>query len=212
MEEPTLYEGDCGHAVCVMQRRLCAEHITIEVDGIFGANTLDAVMKFQRERGLEVDGICGRLTWWALGIDPVIQASKLITPAEFALWYLRLQRAHHCLTYLERRPMILTSPPSWPDYMDCSAFATLCYYDARWQDPNGLGYDGYGNTSTLITNGRRVHLSHMTASDLVFYRDPDHVVVYVGGGWVVSMGQQGDPTERRYDYRVVDQVRTYARD
>ena len=33
------------------------------IDGIFGANTKNAVITFQRENGLDPDGIIGPLTW-----------------------------------------------------------------------------------------------------------------------------------------------------
>ncbi len=32
-------------------------------DGIFGAKTVEATKKFQREYGLEADGIVGAVTW-----------------------------------------------------------------------------------------------------------------------------------------------------
>ena len=211
MKEPTLYEGDHGHAVAVAQRRLCAEHVAVKVDGVFGPATLEAVVRFQREHHLKVDGIVGPQTWKALGIAPVITIGALTSPADYALWYLRLQQAHHCLSYQERRPMVLVRPPAWPPYMDCSTFVTLCYRDAGWPDPNGLRYDGYGYTGTLADHGVRVHLSQMAASDLVFYSDPDHVTIAVGDGRVVSMGQPGEPVERSYDYRPVAQVRSYPR-
>lgn len=38
----------------------------IDVDGIFGADTENAVRTFQRQYGLTVDGIIGRQTWYAI--------------------------------------------------------------------------------------------------------------------------------------------------
>ena len=38
------------------------------MDGIFGAKTYNAVVKFQKDRGLAVDGIVGKNTWAALGV------------------------------------------------------------------------------------------------------------------------------------------------
>lgn len=39
----------------------------LRADGSFGPRTKDAVMRFQRVKGLEVDGVVGPVTWRALG-------------------------------------------------------------------------------------------------------------------------------------------------
>jgi peptidoglycan hydrolase-like protein with peptidoglycan-binding domain len=39
------------------------------VDGIFGAKTKASVIKFQKSKGLTVDGIVGEKTWQALGLE-----------------------------------------------------------------------------------------------------------------------------------------------
>ena len=43
--------------------KLIQEKLGISADGIFGANTEDAVKNYQRTNGLSVDGIVGRNTW-----------------------------------------------------------------------------------------------------------------------------------------------------
>lgn len=58
---PLLKKGARGAAVEELQRLLM-----IDVDGIFGNGTDDAVRRFQRARGLEADGIVGSATWTAL--------------------------------------------------------------------------------------------------------------------------------------------------
>lgn len=70
-------EGSRGEAVLDVQARLAALGYDIVADergGIFGPSTLDAVRKFQQDRGLLVDGIVGGDTWrqlveasWRLG-------------------------------------------------------------------------------------------------------------------------------------------------
>ena len=42
---------------------------SLEVDGVFGCNTANAVKSFQYRKGLEIDGICGPKTLAALGIN-----------------------------------------------------------------------------------------------------------------------------------------------
>jgi peptidoglycan hydrolase-like protein with peptidoglycan-binding domain len=66
--KPVLGKGDTGPFVEDLQddlnRELAGCHLT--VDGDFGSLTEDAVMDYQRSRGLDVDGICGEQTWNAL--------------------------------------------------------------------------------------------------------------------------------------------------
>lgn len=66
--EGMIQMGDSGEAVCWMQEKLC-EHGYLrknEIDGFFGKITLGALLAFQFENGLDVDGICGPATKAAL--------------------------------------------------------------------------------------------------------------------------------------------------
>lgn len=60
---PTLREGDRGEAVKELQRILNNWGANLVADGVFGANTKTAVIKFQGQRGLMMDGIVGQKTW-----------------------------------------------------------------------------------------------------------------------------------------------------
>ena len=65
----TLKKGSRGPAVQELQRKLISlGYITEGIDGIFGANTDQAVRQFQKAHGLKVDGIVGPATKKALGI------------------------------------------------------------------------------------------------------------------------------------------------
>lgn len=116
--------------------------------------------------------------------------------AEVAQAALKALRQKQNYEYDEIRPIpgSLFGPP--PIRIDCSGFYTLCSKWAGLPDPNGNGYDGSGNTSTLIAHMRRVRSPVPGAA--VFYGGtagyPQHVAVYVGGGKVVSMGAPGDPS------------------
>ncbi|WP_295455267.1 glycosyl hydrolase 108 family protein [uncultured Thiodictyon sp.] len=61
---PTLRVGDAGAAVRALQGGL-----GMDPDGAFGPSTYDALMHYQRERGLHVDGVAGRQVWRALGLQ-----------------------------------------------------------------------------------------------------------------------------------------------
>ena len=66
---PVLRIGNRGQHVAELQRIL-----GIQSDGIFGVVTRNAVITFQRSRGLLVDGIVGNQTWTAL------RGSAQVTP------------------------------------------------------------------------------------------------------------------------------------
>jgi hypothetical protein len=62
--------GDRGPAVRQVQAAL-----SIAVDGVFGAQTEQAVKRFQRRKGLTADGIVGPQTRDALGLEPFASGS-----------------------------------------------------------------------------------------------------------------------------------------
>lgn len=64
---PTLKVGSRGQYVVDLQIKLGASgHSVGDIDGVFGKRTEDAVKAFQREHGLDADGICGMQTWAAI--------------------------------------------------------------------------------------------------------------------------------------------------
>lgn len=63
---PTLRPTSEGAAVRVLQQRLQAKGHEVDVDGVFGQQTLAAVNAFQQANGLGVDGVVGPRTWDAL--------------------------------------------------------------------------------------------------------------------------------------------------
>jgi hypothetical protein len=60
---PTLKLGSTGSSVKAVQRRL-----RVPTTGYFGSQTVAAVKRFQRSRGLKADGIVGPATARALGV------------------------------------------------------------------------------------------------------------------------------------------------
>lgn len=63
----TLRYGSYGAEVRYLQQKLYSKlYPAGTIDGIFGANTQNAVKEFQTENGLVADGIVGRNTWAAL--------------------------------------------------------------------------------------------------------------------------------------------------
>ncbi len=62
-----LGRGSAGEAVRDLQRNLSALGYPLVVDGIFGRDTEKAVRTFQRDYGLDADGIVGPRTFAAIG-------------------------------------------------------------------------------------------------------------------------------------------------
>jgi peptidoglycan hydrolase-like protein with peptidoglycan-binding domain len=63
-------EGTRGDAARQVQGRLAARGWTIDVDGDFGAASTAVLRRFQKDKGLAMDGICGIRTWTALWTTP----------------------------------------------------------------------------------------------------------------------------------------------
>ncbi len=70
VETAVLRQGSTGAEVKEVQRRLKNwGYYTGSVDGIFGAGTKKAVIAFQKKNGLTADGIVGKATYAALGMN-----------------------------------------------------------------------------------------------------------------------------------------------
>jgi len=115
--------------------------------------------------------------------------------------------------------------PNIPEYCDCSEFATWTFKCAGFKDPNGLDYNGYGNTYTMVSEGRKVGSIRdaVPGRSLVFYGRtswgaPTHVAIYVSHHQklvfkryaVVSHGSEGGPFFLDYRYRHdIHSIRVY---
>lgn len=95
--------------------------------------------------------------------------------------------------------------PNVPPYEDCSSFVTWCYWVSGAPDPNGFGYNGYGNTGTQYPHGTRITLAAARMGDLIFYGwsngEPEHVALSAGNGMVVSNGSEAGPLYEKATYR-----------
>lgn len=68
--QATVYWGSRGAEVRSVQTKLKQwGYYDGAVDGVFGQDTYDAVVRFQRKNGLAVDGVAGPATLAAMGIS-----------------------------------------------------------------------------------------------------------------------------------------------
>ena len=75
VETAVLRRGSTGGEVKEVQRRLKMwGYYGGEVDGIYGTRTVEAVKLFQRKNGLAVDGVAGKATFAALGMNESVKA------------------------------------------------------------------------------------------------------------------------------------------
>lgn len=76
--------GSTGEEVTLLQTYLNKLGFTCAVDGIYGAETKNAVAAYQESKGIQVDGICGiQETWPALDADMETEIPYVATSVEF---------------------------------------------------------------------------------------------------------------------------------
>ena len=81
-DKPTIRRGSKGEYVTLCQTKLLALGYDLGsygADGSFGAKTVEAVKKFQKDRGLTADGIVGPMTWAELDKGSVAEILYTVT-------------------------------------------------------------------------------------------------------------------------------------
>lgn len=119
----------------------------------------------------------------------------------YALWGVTHKDQIH---YVQARPMDqLNHVGHLPWYTDCSEFVTTIYKWADAVDPNGWGFNGYGNTDTLYSHGEFISLWDAKSADVVIWRNwggygTHHTAVITdttikSDPMLVSMGSESGP-------------------
>ena len=224
--------GSRGRDVRAVQRALRkagARPTGSPINNVFDETMAAEVRTFQSTHGLDADGEAGDQTFTAL--EPFFDAygrrllaavtrelasptgirQRIVAAADVGV---RNRDAIHYTQDGRRMQGVREQRrlPRFPEFEDCSSFATWCYWVAGAPDPNGRGYDGFGFTGTQVTQG--TVSSNARPGDLVFYGGgsvPKHVAVYVGNGRVVSHGSEPGPLLLPLDYRSDrSQIRSYV--
>jgi peptidoglycan DL-endopeptidase CwlO len=190
---------DLGPAVAALQRAL---HIT--ADGQFGPQTLRAVKRFQRSRGLLVDGEVGVHTRAALGIPlnrHVVHGGYRGgggTPGGGGRSHKHGNRHNHHHHHsggssLGARAVALAkrelgTPYVWggesPSGFDCSGLVEYVY--AR------LGVHLPRVAAAQYSAGRHVSRRSLRTGDLVFFNGLGHVGIYIAGNRFIHSPHAGD--------------------
>jgi hypothetical protein len=155
---------------------------------------------FQKDRGIEDDGVYNEKTHKALGFSFQILPGGKHHPAidGFGVWLFERCAVVSARHRLKRAAMFAHGTAPWhyagpgapaemqrkrmqgvrdallpadhPIFEDCSSGFTWLCYVAGIPDPNNLGYNGTGFTGTMVGHGRQV--KEPDIGDAVFYKDP----------------------------------------
>lgn len=220
--------GMTGADVFALQRALrAADCRKRKAAHHFGLRCRRNVKKFQKLQGLRVDGQVGDKTlarlakyydgygiWLIRKEARIVRAAAATDKVQQSVKTAYFLLAHRDETFYTQdaylRMRCITDrirPPRVPRWFDCSSACTWYRWVAGLPDPNGRGYDGYGFTGTMLEHGERV--SSPRPGDMTFYRGPDHVVIEVGSGMVISNGSSAGPYHLPRGYRPVYQSRRY---
>ena len=161
--------GSTGTEVSMLQSELQSLKYDVgPLDGIYGSKTKAAVLEFQRDKHLLVDGIVGPQTQEALNQvynSPQEKTKRIISTAE----------------------SLLGVPYKWggttPAGFDCSGFTSYVFASQNITLPR-VSVDQYGV-------GTPVAFSNLIPGDLVFFnfisgKQVSHVGIYIGNNEFIS--------------------------
>lgn len=178
-------EGDEGNDVMQIQSRLATLGYSVDADGDFGPATTAAIQAFQRDRGLEADGLVGAMTYKALmGRDiPVSRDSSTAAVRRIIQTGLRLTGVPYVFGG--------TSPSGF----DCSGFVRYVFASAGISLPR--------TADAQFDAGNPVSISKLQPGDLVFYTTyadgASHNGIYIGDGKFVHASSSRGVTVDRMD-------------
>jgi peptidoglycan DL-endopeptidase CwlO len=160
--------GSYGSEVSTLQTKLKTLGYSVgTIDGIFGGMTKFAVTAFQRNSGLQVDGIVGPMTWQAL--DRAVARQRITSGI------------------LATSKSLMGVPYVWggttPSGFDCSGYTK--YVFAK----NGITLPRISSDQYKV--GRYVAFASLKPGDLVFFSlnnngQVSHVGIYIGNGQFIN--------------------------
>lgn len=140
--------------------------------------------------------------------DAAVQAANLTYAHEPSVHY--TQGSSRWQGIAEKRN---ASKGSYPNYADCSSFATWCIWNALWlpygmEDVVNRSSWQAGYTGTMLQNGAVVSAANALPGDCVLYGSPGstgaHTAICVTAGpspTVISHGSEAGPYKLAYNYR-----------
>lgn len=133
--------GSYGEEVRTIQSRLKSwGYYDGEIDGIFGSATREAVIYFQRKNGLTADGIAGKSTLAAMGINSSAATNSGTDYELLARLISAEARGEDYSGQVAVGAVVLNrvEHPSFPDSVSGVIYqngAFSCLYDGQWHEP-----------------------------------------------------------------------------
>lgn len=173
-----------------VQQALANDGYDVDVDGVFGVGTEQAIRQFQADHGLETDGIVGQSTFTALtgrslsngpirrfGNGGYHGVARVESPEASAI--LSIANQYIGVPYV--------FGGSTPSGFDCSGFTRYVYSEA--------GIDLPRDAESQYSVGYSVSLANLRPGDLVFFSTYDagisHVGIYIGDHQFINASSDG---------------------
>jgi len=166
------HHGDQGQDIASIQAQLNALGYNAgSVDGDFGDATATAIANFQRDRGLDTDGVIGADTYRAL-MGREIETSRGGSSS--------VRRVVQTSLSYQGVPYVFGG--TTPNGFDCSGFTRYVFAQAGIYLPR--------SADEQYEVGRAVSYSRLQAGDLVYFSTYEsgasHVGIYLGNGQFIS--------------------------
>ncbi|MDX6533953.1 MAG: peptidoglycan DL-endopeptidase CwlO [Gaiellales bacterium] len=167
--------GDRGRNVRRLQKAL-----RIDVTGVFGIRTHRAVVKFQRGKGLLVDGEAGPQTLGVLGLR-ARSNHRAVGGRSLGAKVIRITRRYRGIRYTWGGESPRTG-------FDCSGLVWYVYRQLGITVPR-VTYDQWHA-------GKRIKRSQLRPGDLLFFNKRGHVGIFAGHGWFYHAPRRGSVVHR----------------
>ena len=123
----TLSQGSNGSLTRYLQHLLDALGYDVDIDGIFGTTTYEAVVEFQNDHGLDADGVVGGGTWSAL-----FSTYKVPVTGDGISRFVMVAQHELSWGFAEDNANNITPYGQWYGMQDawCAMFVSYCAYQA----------------------------------------------------------------------------------
>ena len=179
------------NAISVVQQALANKGYNLDVDGVFGVGTEQAVRKFQADNGLDVDGVVGKATFYALTGESLpggplrrfgnggYGSATGTANSRLAKQLLGIANQYKGVPYV--------FGGSTPSGFDCSGFTRYVYSAV------GISLPRCADEQYSVSSD--VSMSNLQPGDLVFFSTYEpgisHVGIYIGDSQFINASNDG---------------------